>query len=150
MYDIIYYLQYAIFIYILDKICLLDLNIFDGKDMTSNTMPINIRLSKIEHQKYQNQAASCGLPISTYLKQKLEYNDKLLKQNNRLIEEITSLKRLVSQISEIKYATGDKGDNINIMIEMLLLLLQPKHIQLAQQELKRLGIDHWRSSRFGS
>lgn len=103
--------------------------------MFSNTTPVSIRLTKSEQQKYEAQAINSELSLSTYLRQKLEYND-------RLLEEITSLRRTISQLTEVNYEHEDSA----MMIELLLLLrqiAQPKHMQLAHGELKRLGLNPW-------
>lgn len=97
--------------------------------------PINIRLAPAEQAKYEAQAASQNLPLRTYLRQKLAYSDNIL-------EEITALKGMV----KTEPANNLESQELGILLELLLLLrqlAQPKQVQLAQQEVKRLKLPVW-------
>ena len=103
----------------------------------TNNKPINIRLTPAEQSKYEAQAASHNLPLRTYLRQKLAYSDSIL-------EEITALKSIMSQGEPTN--GNAKSQEFGILLEMLLLLrqlAQPKQVQLAQQEVKRLKLPVW-------
>jgi len=100
--------------------------------------PINIRLPIEQQLKYESQAIEHGLPLRTYLRQRLESGDNILT-------ELSALRKAVEQTTPFSDA-GNDDSKTGIMLEILLLLrqiAQPQKVQIAQHELKRLGFDIW-------
>ena len=99
--------------------------------------PTSIRLSAEKQHFYEAEAAAKNMPLRTYLRQRLEKEDIIL-------EELIALRKFM------KDDGSDEGQtsSTNVMLEILLLLrqiAQPKHVHLAHQELKRLGLEAWKS-----
>lgn len=109
--------------------------------------PINIRLSIASEAAYEAEARSRNLPLRTYLRQKLEKGDDITEEISRLriaIEQISLSSQQSNGTSGESLASG--GQNLSILLEILLLLrqiAQPHRVQLAQQELRRLGFEIW-------
>ena len=103
--------------------------------------PINIRLSTESEVMYEAEAIARNLPLRTYLRQKLEDGEDIM-------EEISRLRLAVEQ--RLFSGSGGSGASssrdFSFLLEMLLLLrqiAQPHRVQLAQEELKRLGFEVW-------
>lgn len=102
---------------------------------------IHIRLPIEKQELYKAEAATQNLPLTTYIRNRLEATDDL-------ITEISNLKRAMEYTNELITDSHKKQDT-SAIIEMLFLLrqmVQPEKIRLAQNELKRLGYDIWSST----
>jgi hypothetical protein len=135
--------------------------------------PINIRLPIEKQQQYEKEAAIKNLPLRTYLRDRLCESDQLNESINSLKKEMGYLSAVVSQ-PKVQTSEGNEqifqeilalkeqmkhnlnvqpqnlpsGKEMGVLLELLLLLrqiAQPQKVQVAQEELKRLGIEVWRA-----
>ena len=109
--------------------------------------PVNIRLPEKQHIIYQAEAASRGLSLSAYLRQKLEQQDTLNQQLYHLHQAIAE------QNKKNDLPTSFKSENSSILpsseiiqLETLLLMrtiCNPGNMRMIHSELKRLGYQPW-------
>lgn len=104
--------------------------------------PVNVRLSVEKQLQYEAEAAGQGVPLGTYLRQRLEAADDVL-------HELATLRRAVERVAtaaQPAVPSAPTSAEFGVQLEMLLLLrqiAQAQKTQIAQQELKRLGIEVW-------
>lgn len=106
--------------------------------------PINVRLNVEKQQHLEAEAAAHGVPLGTYLRQRIESADDLLN-------ELTALRRAVERMTAaVAPPSTEAGQQVGVQLEMLLLLrqiAQGQKTQVAQQEMKRLGFEVWDGQR---
>jgi hypothetical protein len=107
------------------------------------SIAIHLRLSLRAWDRYAGEAAVHRKPLSTYLRERLEREDELLA-------EIASIRRSVGILEAESPATSGRGagSSANHLLEILLLcraMAQPQRTEMVQAELRRLGIEVWRS-----
>lgn len=109
---------------------------------------IKMRLDREKHAIYEAEAAARGLPLTTWLRRRLDLADELHGQLRNLQYELTSLRLAVGRLEEQgdqRPAAGDGPDGA-LLAEVLLLLralAAPKHVQMVQAELRRAGLAAW-------
>lgn len=103
---------------------------------------IPLRLTVEKREMYEAQAMAAEMPLSTFLRERLEREDALL-------EELQMLRRVFERVAERapgneKGASGDINTSA-VLLEMLLILRQLGGAKsgLAQKELERQGIEVW-------
>lgn len=107
---------------------------------------IPLRLTVEKRELYEAQAMAAELPLSTYLRNRLERDDVLL-------EEVQMLRRAVERLADrapgAEKRTAGGGDMTAVLLEMLLTLRQLGGAKsgLAQKELERQGITLWSSEK---
>ncbi|VVP61483.1 hypothetical protein PS874_06260 [Pseudomonas fluorescens] len=107
---------------------------------------IPLRLTVEKRELYEAQAMAAELPLSTYLRNRLERDDVLL-------EEVQMLRRAVERLADrapgTEKSTAGGGDMTAVLLEMLLTLRQLGGAKsgLAQKELERQGITLWSSEK---
>nr|AGH89048.1 TrwA: DNA binding accessory protein [uncultured bacterium] len=95
---------------------------------------------------YEAQAMAAELPLSTYLRNRLEREDAVL-------DELQMLRRAVERMADRAPGETKGGDGLQgmggVMLEMLLTLRQLAGAKndLAQKEIARLGYDVWSSNK---
>ena len=110
----------------------------------SNAIPL--RLSVEKRELYEAQAMAAELPLSTFLRDRLEREDVLL-------EEVQMLRRAVERLADrapgAEKSPAGGGDMTAVLLEMLLTLRQLGGAKsgLAQKELERQGITLWRADK---
>jgi hypothetical protein len=109
--------------------------------MPSDRSPIvTIRLDFATWERYSTEAAAKHLGLSTYLRQRLEEQD-------RLIAELAALRQAVEELStDGSFATGDGAATPGMALETLLLcraIAQPQRVDMVQAEVRRVGLEVW-------
>ncbi len=106
--------------------------------------PIQLRLSIEKQLLYEKEAAAKNLPLSTWLRKRLEEEDEVLEQINALRRSVEFSKEGEGGVSENDQGILSKTLAVNLEILILLRQIsQPQKVQMAQQELKRLGFEVW-------
>lgn len=103
---------------------------------------IPLRLTVEKRELYEAQAAAAELPLSTFLRNRLEREDLLL-------DEIQMLRRALERVADNQ--KGPAKDTVNttgtmpVLLEILLTMRQlgGQKTVLAQKELQRQGINIW-------
>jgi hypothetical protein len=109
--------------------------------------PIKLRLKTDSQRHYEEAAAARGLPLATYLRDRLEHGD-------RVIEQLAELRLLVTEAlavrdhekPELTASAHSDAVNSGMLIEILLLLRQvvpADKLNVAHGELRRQGITIW-------
>lgn len=103
---------------------------------------IPLRLTVEKRELYEAQAMAAELPLSTYLRNRLEREDAVL-------DELQMLRRAVERMADRAPGETQGGDGLQgmggVLLEMLLTLRQLAGAKndLAQKEIARLGYDVW-------
>lgn len=103
---------------------------------------IPLRLTVEKRELYEAQAMAAELPLSTYLRNRLEREDAVL-------DELQMLRRAVERMADRAPGGVQVGDGLQgmggVLLEMLLTLRQLAGAKndLAQKEIARLGYDVW-------
>lgn len=103
--------------------------------------PINVRLSLEQQLTYEQQAATVGKPLSTYLRDRLEHQDLILEELASIRRAMHALKDTAKNKEETASATGE-----SILLEILLTLratASPGKSSVVQKELERAGYNIW-------
>lgn len=105
---------------------------------------IPLRLTVEKRAMYEAQAMAAELPLSTYLRNRLESEDAVL-------DELQMLRRAVERMTdqaprESQPSNGLQGTD-GVLLEMLLTLRQLSGAKndLAQKEIARQGYEVWRA-----
>lgn len=104
--------------------------------------PVPLRLSMAKRELYEAQAMAAELPLSTYLRNRLESEDAVL-------DELQMLRRAVERLADRPgedSASGNPLDGMTgVLLEMLLTLRQigGGKSNTAQKEVERLGYNVW-------
>lgn len=113
-------------------------------------LPIQLRLEPQKQALYEEEAANKGLPMATYLRQRLTKDDVDHERNEALRREINNgMAEIRALLSELDGASrGAEGGQLDqsMMLEMLLLLRAvagPERMKMAHGELKRQGLKIW-------
>ncbi len=105
--------------------------------------PIQLRLKQEMQLAYQEEAASLGKPLASFLRERLEAQDETRAVLTHVRCEIASLRLLMEDIEAQKNIAGNNNSSSDAtLLELLLLLRQlcrPEHVKIAQGELNRLG-----------
>ncbi|MDF4211162.1 hypothetical protein P2W50_31410 [Pseudomonas protegens] len=110
----------------------------------ADAIPLRLKVEKRE--MYETQAMAAEMPLSTFLRERLEREDALL-------EELQMLRRAFERVADRAPGneSGASGDiNLNaVILEMLLILRQLGGAKsgLAQSELERQGFEIWSAER---
>lgn len=106
---------------------------------------IPLRLTLEKRELYEAQAAAAELPLSTFLRNRLERDDLLL-------DEVQMLRRAMERLADrapgapgTASGTAHGADMTAVWLEMLLTLRQLGGAKsgLAQKELERQGFELW-------
>ena len=117
---------------------------FPSMRMRSTSVVLQVRLSESRWERYSAEASAAGVPLSTYIRQRLEREDGIADQIAELrcvVEHGAEARR--SETCEPAPAAVDRA----VSLESLLLLRQlatPQKTSIAQGELERRGITPWR------
>jgi hypothetical protein len=103
--------------------------------------PINLRLHVDQKRRYEEEAARRQLPLTTYLRRRLEEGDEVSRQ-------LAELRRLiVAARSEPQPAGGaDATPDAAMLVEVLLLLrsvVREDKLRVVHGELRRQGLPIW-------
>jgi hypothetical protein len=112
--------------------------------------PIQLRLSEEKKAQYEDEAASRGMGLVPYLRQRLEQGDAIAEQLAELRTLIADgFDRLESARTGAP-ATGSGAIDPGMMIEMLLLLravVGEGKLGVVHGELRRQGLPVWTGGR---
>jgi hypothetical protein len=103
---------------------------------------IPLRLTVEKRELYEAQAAAAELPLSTFLRNRLEREDLLL-------DEIQMLRRALERVADNHKGPATNAVNTTetmpVLLEILLTMRQigGQKAVLAQKELQRQGINIW-------
>lgn len=107
---------------------------------------IPLRLTVEKRELYEAQAMAAELPLSTYLRNRLEREDAVL-------DELQMLRRAVERMADRAPGEAQGGDGLQgmggVLLEMLLTLRQLAGAKndMAQKEIARLGYDVWSANK---
>jgi hypothetical protein len=103
---------------------------------------IPLRLTLEKRELYEAQAAAAELPLSTFLRNRLERDDLLLDEVQMLRR---AMERLADRAPGAASGTAHGADMTAVWLEMLLTLRQLGGAKsgLAQKELERQGFELW-------
>lgn len=109
---------------------------------------VKMRLDREKHAIYEAEAAARGLPLTTWLRRRLDLADQLHGQLHNLQYELSSLRVAVGRLEEQseQWPVAGGGQDGALLVETLLLLralATPKHVQMVQAELRRVGLAAW-------
>ncbi len=114
---------------------------------------VKIRLNAATYLKYLNAARLNQMPLSTYLRTKLEQSEDVISELGELKSAIYDLRlRSVEQAQDnpkIDTKQNDQDDSLKsaadpLLIELVLLLrglVRPDHMNMVHGELRRQGFD---------
>ena len=114
----------------------------------SKTTPVQVRLSLEKRLQYEDEAARRGLPLSTYLRKRLEDGDRINESLAALrIMMVEGFSNIESALDKGKSTQGsDKGFDYGMMVETVLSLrkiVKPLDMNMIHKELKRQGLKVW-------
>lgn len=106
--------------------------------------PVQVRLRPEQRLRYEDEAATVGKPLGTYLRDRLEAEDVVL-------DELRMLRRAVERVASEARESPDQGagsglDGITgMLLEVLLTVRQMGGAKndLAQREVERIGYKTW-------
>jgi predicted DNA-binding protein len=109
---------------------------------TMTTVPVGVRLPSEAWQRYSAAARRLGLPLSTYLRQRLDDQD-------HLVDELAALRaELGRKATPLEpRADGAPAFAPGLLVEMLLLLRMlagPQKSTIAQKEVERREMASWK------
>lgn len=106
---------------------------------------VKMRLGREQHAIYEAEAAARGLPLTTWLRQRLDAADQLHAQLDALECELAALRAAVGRLENRceRSPAAEDGKASALLVEVLLLmraLATPQHVQMIQAELRRIGL----------
>jgi hypothetical protein len=104
--------------------------------MTS--VAVGLRLPREAWARYSAVAQGLGIPLGTYLRQRLDEQDRVADQLAALRAEVE--RRTTSGPAVPAFAPG-------LLVELLFMLrmiVGPQKANIAQKEVERLGLEAWR------
>ena len=106
---------------------------------------VKMRLGREQHAIYEVEAAARGLPLTTWLRQRLDAADQVHAQLNALECELAALRAAVGRLgNRWEWSTAaEDGKGSALLVEVLLLmraLATPQQVQMVQAELRRIGL----------
>lgn len=114
----------------------------------SKTTPVQVRLSLEKRLQYEDEAAQRGLPLSTYLRKRLEDGDRINESLAALrIMLVEGFSNIEAALDKGKHTQGsDKGFDLGMMVETVLSLrkiIKPLDMNMIHKEVKRQGLKIW-------
>ncbi len=107
--------------------------------MTS--VAVGLRLRREVWARYSAAAQGLGIPLGTYLRQRLDEKD-------RLDEQLAALRAEVERRSTLEpSAAGTPAFAPGLLVELLLMLrmaVGPQNATVARKEVERRGLETWR------
>ena len=112
------------------------------------TTPVQVRLSLEKRLQYEDEAAQRGLPLSTYLRKRLEDGDRINESLAALrIMMVEGFSNIESALKNGQHSqVSGKDFDYGMMVETVLSLrkiLKPLDMNMIHKELKRQGLNVW-------
>jgi len=110
--------------------------------------PVQVRLSLEKRLQYEDEAAQRGLPLSTYLRKRLEDGDRINESLAALrIMMVEGFSNIESALNGGQHSQANGTDfDYGMMVETVLSLrkiLKPLDMNMIHKELKRKGLRVW-------
>lgn len=114
--------------------------------------PIKLRLNVAKQQQYEDEAAGRGLPLATYLRQRLEHGDQVAEQlaELRTLIEDGFARMDAGEAGGRAAGTASAGIDPGMLIEAVLLLrsvVGESKLGVVHGELRRQGLPVWTGQR---
>ncbi|WP_029461064.1 hypothetical protein [Solidesulfovibrio alcoholivorans] len=121
----------------------------------AKTIPVQVRLSMEKRLQYEDEAAQRGLPLSTYLRMRLEEGDRINENLAALrIMMLDGFSNIESRLKKEQKSQQPEDDiDYGMMIEAIFLLRKiasPMDLNMIHKELKRQGIKIWTGNKESS
>ncbi|WP_310667214.1 hypothetical protein, partial [Burkholderia multivorans] len=112
--------------------------------------PIKLRLDVQKQYQYEEEAAALGLPLSTYLRQRLERGDDVAGQLGELRRAIADIDKrdpsAGSQAQPVMRSEGGDKLSTGLLVELVLLLrsiVPADKLNVVHGELRRQNLPVW-------
>lgn len=108
---------------------------------------VRVRLTERQARIYEAEAERLGIPVSTYLRDRLELEDRTIEELSEIRASIGDMADMLAQVQSRPEGTASAasgGMPAGTQIEMLLLLRAMAGVQKANMisaEVKRLGLE---------
>lgn len=106
--------------------------------------PIRLRLHIDQQIRYEEAAAIKGVPLGTFLRERLDFIDKSEKQLANLQLELAALRRMLEDLVEDNNFSSSNLQGVEIETLLLLRhLCKPEQRKEVRADMNRLGFDIW-------
>ncbi len=109
---------------------------------------VGFRLNREVCTRYQAAAEARGVSLATYLRDRLEQQDRFQEHQRHLERTLAALHRAVEQSASARPSAPAQSQGMApaVLLEMLLLLRSlagPQAATVAQKEVERRGLKTW-------
>lgn len=116
------------------------------------SVPVQVRLSPEKYERYENTAKLGGLPLATYLRNRLEHEDQMLDVLEGMHDILWEVERRLTSLEDKTERSPGGADAVAIETLMLLRSLargsgRKQDIDMIHGELRRQGITPWGGAR---
>lgn len=116
------------------------------------SVPVQVRLSPEKYERYENTAKLGGLPLATYLRNRLENEDQVLDVLEGLHDILQEVERRLLFLEDKTERSPGGVDAVAIETLMLLRSLargsgKRQDLEMIHGELRRQGFTPWKGER---
>lgn len=111
--------------------------------------PIPLRLKVEQRERYEEHAANANVPLSTYIRERLEEQDVAMQEITRLRRAVERLADSADGNDQNRGAGMVDSSTLGLLVEMLLTVrtIAGGKSTAAQKEVERMGLNVWRNER---